>query len=549
MKRSFIVTAALILSMTSLPALAAKHAKHHAPAASSAAQPKQSVTKGSVTVEGNHINYKAITGIAIIKNEKGQPYTSMSYTAYIKKGVKNAADRPITFFYNGGPGSSTVWLHMLAFGPKLAVVGNGKLTPPAPYKFENNDYSLLDATDEVFIDMPGTGYGRIIGKKEGGVGKPKMVWGIDPDAQAFTRFITQYLSQHSRWNSPKFLYGESYGTTRSAVLGYDLEQADVYLNGIILQSSILNFDLSVDGPEGNPGVNIAYATGLPSYTATAWYHHKLPNQASSSSPATAGSGAAGQAGQANSQLSSLLKKAEHFAMNDYLLALDKGNLISAAEKKQIAQTMHQYTGLPVAYIMKADLKVSGGQFAHELLGDSGDITGRLDSRYSGPALDPMGESGHYDPLDSAIDAPTVALFNDYVRNTLHFGKGRVYRAEAYRQIYSRGGWNQKHRAPGSNYPNSGTPNVMLDLATAMKQNPNLKVLLTGGYMDLGTPYYAAEYEMHQLPIPSKLQKNISYDFFASGHMVYVNPQAHKGLHDAAAKFIEANTGSNSKSNK
>jgi carboxypeptidase C (cathepsin A) len=524
MKRSLFLAATLALSLAALPVLASMpHPHAPSPASASHASPvkdQQSVTQGSVTVEGKQIGYKAITGLLVIKNDKGKPYTSMSYVAYVKKGEDNKANRPITFFYNGGPGSSTVWLHMMAFGPKIAKVGNATLTPPAPYKLENNDYSLLDATDMVFIDMPGTGFGRIIGKDEGGVGTPKMVWGIDQDAHTFTRFITKYLTRHSRWNSPKFLYGESYGTTRSAVLSYDLEQANVGLNGIVLLSSILNFSISVDGPRSNPGINIAYATGLPSYAATAWYHKKLP-------------------GERPDNLEAFLKKVEHFAMNDYLLALNQGNLLSKQDKKQIAEKMHQYTGLPVAYLLKANLKVTGGQFAHELLSDEDDITGRLDSRYSGPAIDPLGESGRYDPLNSATSAPTMALFNDYVRNTLKFGQGMHYRSSVYRQIYTQaGGWDQKHHQPGQRYGGSGTPNVMNDLAVAMKHDPNLNILLTGGYMDLGTPFYAAEYEMHQLPIPEKLQKNIHYKFFPSGHMVYVNPDAHKGLHDSAAKFIE-----------
>lgn len=526
MKRSIFLAATLALSLATLPALASMP-HPHAPSPASAShashvKDQQSVTHGSVSVEGKRIGYKAITGLLVIKNDKGEPYTSMSYVAYVKNGEDNKANRPITFFYNGGPGSSTIWLHMMAFGPKIAKVGNGTLTPPAPYTLENNDYSLLDATDMVFIDMPGTGFGRIIGKDKGGVGTPKMVWGIDQDAQTFTRFITKYLTKHSRWNSPKFLFGESYGTTRSAVLSYDLERASVGLNGIVLLSAILNFNISVDGPQYNPGINIAYATGLPSYAATAWYHKKLP-------------------GERPDDLPAFLKKVEHFAMNDYLLALNKGNLLSEQDKQQIAQTMHQYTGLPVAYILKANLKVTGGQFAHELLSDEGDITGRLDSRYSGPAIDPLGERGHYDPLNSATSAPTVSLFNDYVRNTLKFGHGMHYRPSVYRQIYTKGGgWDQEHHQPGQRYGGSGTPNVMNDLAVAMKHNPNMKILLTGGYMDLGTPFYAAEYEMYQLPIPEKLQKNITYKFFPSGHMVYVNPKAHKGLHDATAKFIEAN---------
>ncbi|HET7307214.1 MAG TPA: peptidase S10 [Gammaproteobacteria bacterium] len=520
--------AGVALALIAGPALAAgggNDHQHDKNAASKVQPPKdqQSVTNGSVEIDGNRIRYKAIAGIMVLKDRSkdDKPYASMSYVAYIKTGVDHQDHRPITFFYNGGPGSSTVWLHMLAFGPKRVVVGNGTLTPPAPYHLVNNSDSLLDATDMVFIDAPGTGFGRVIGKKEGGVGKPKDVWGIDPDAKAFTQFIARWLTEHSRWNSPKFLFGESYGTTRSAVLSYDLEQHNIDLNGVVLLSSILNFDISVDGPQGNPGVNISYATGLPSYAATAWYHHKLPNQPKDLVP--------------------FLKQVEHYAMTDYLEALNLGNTINPQQKRKVAEQLHQYTGLPVDYILKDNLRIAGGQFAHELLGNADRITGRLDSRYSGPAMDPMGERGRYDPMDSSIDAPTVAEFNDYIRNTLHFGKGMHYRPSAYRQIYSSGGgWSFKHRQPGSGYASSGTPNVMPDLTAALKHNPNMNVLLMGGYFDLGTPFFAAEYEMYQLNLPKDLQDNISFHFFPSGHMVYLNPKAHDGLHDAAAKFIEAN---------
>ncbi|MGH8275035.1 MAG: S10 family peptidase [Gammaproteobacteria bacterium] len=516
--------ASLALALFVSPALAAGHAKPGAAhgqaahgASASAPKSQQSETEGSVTVGGERIGYKAIAGVLVLKNDKNKPYVSMSYVAYIKKGVKNAADRPITFFYNGGPGSSTVWLHMLAFGPKRVVVGNGTLTPPAPYQLVNNDESLLDATDEVFIDAPGTGFGRVIGKDEGGAGTPKDVYGIDADAHTFARFITQYLTKNNRWNSPKFLFGESYGTTRSAVLSNILETDDsVGLNGVILLSAILDYDISVDYPQINPGVNISYILGLPSYAATAWYHKKLPNQPK--------------------ELQPFLKKVEQFATTDYAQALMKGDQLDAATKKHVAEQMHEYTGLPTAYILKADLRVNGGQFAHELLGQDDEITGRLDSRFSGPTMNPLGESAQYDPLDSAIDAPTVAMFNDYVRNTLKFGQGMTYKPQISVFRY----WSFKHQPPGAPFALPFTPNVMPDLASAMKHNPDLKIMLAGGYFDLGTPFYSAEYEMHQLTIPPKLQKNISYHFFPSGHMVYLNPKAHKGLHDAAAKFIEAN---------
>jgi len=513
--RSILRSATFALALVAIPALAVAGEHEHSDSQSAAnvapPQSQSSVTHGVVTVEGQRIRYKAVAGIMVLDNSKGKPYTSMSYFAYIRSDVTNESDRPITFFYNGGPGSSTIWLHMLAYGPQLVKVGSGTLTPPAPYRVVNNDYSLLDATDMVFVDAPGTGFGRVIGKDQGGVGKPSDVYGLEPDAKAFTRFITNYLSEHGRWNSPRFLYGESYGTTRSAVLASDLEGKSVDLNGIILQSSILNFDLSVDDPRSNPGVNISYATGFPSYAATAWYHHKVPNQPK--------------------ELGPFLKKVEAFSMGEYLTALNQGNLISSQMKQKVAEQMHEFTGLPVAYILKANLKVTGGEFAHELLDDSDDVTGRLDSRYSGPAMDPMSERAYYDPLDSAIDSPTVSVFNDYVRNTLDFGKGLHYHPEIYGSMH----WSWKHNGQ------TGTPNVMNDLAQAMKMNPNMKILLTGGYYDLGTPFYAAEFEMHQLPIPQKLQKNISYDFYKSGHMVYLNPVSHKRIHDDAARFIEANS--------
>lgn len=514
MKRIFVLIP-MLLALGAMTAFADDAAPQKGndktPAAKTAAPKDQSSeTHGSVTINGQPIRYKAVAGVMILKNHDEKPFASMSYVAYIRSDVSNPSERPITFFYNGGPGSSTIWLHMLAFGPKRVVVGSGTLTPPAPYQLVNNNDSLLDATDMVFVDAPGTGFGRVIDKDKGGVGKPDDVYGIDPDGKAFAQFITRYLTDNSRWNSPKFLFGESYGTTRSAVLAGDLQRDNVDLNGIILLSSILNFDLSVDDPDSNPGVNSSYATGLPSYAATAWYHHKLPNQPK--------------------DFQAFLQEVEQFAMGDYLQALNQGDQISAATKQQIAEKMHQFTGLPVAYILKDDLKVTGGQFAHELLSDDDMTTGRLDSRYSGPSLDPMAEQGYYDPLDSAIDSPTVSVFNDYIRDTLNFGKDLTYDPEIYGSMH----WSWKHHGE------SGTPNVMNDLAQAMKLNPNMKVMLAGGYFDLGTPFYAAEFEMHQLPIPASLQQNISYHFFPSGHMVYLNPESHKGLRDAAAKFIEAN---------
>ncbi|HET7674171.1 MAG TPA: peptidase S10 [Gammaproteobacteria bacterium] len=483
---------------------------------------KQSVTHGTVTVEGHRVRYKAVAGILVLKNNDEKPTATMSYTAYFKDGVDDESKRPITFMYNGGPGSSTMWLHMGSFGPvRVAGVDAGERAS-APYKLVNNDYSLLDVSDVVFIDMPSTGFGRIIGKDEGGAGQAKDFFGIDQDASAFAQFITEFLSKYQRWNSPKYLFGESYGTTRSAVLSDYLQSRDnVGLNGVVLLSTILSFDVSdVDGPERNPGSDLPYALALPTYAATAWYHHKLPN--------------------APKELEPFLKQVEQFAMSDYIRALNAGSTLDDATRKAVVAKLHQYTGLPESYIEKANLRINGGEFTKELLGDTDRTAGRLDTRYEGPTMDPLSQGAEYDPQSAAISQAYVALFNHYMRSTLKFGKDMHYRPNNYRGIYSGSGWDMKHQAPGTGYPQD-IPNVMPDLAHAMKYNPQLKVLLTGGYFDLATPFYAAIYTMHHLPIEKRLHKNIDIDFLQSGHMVYVHTQALKKLHDRVAKFIKSTT--------
>lgn len=470
-------------------------------------KPHKSVTHGSVTVEGNKINYEAVAGTLILKNNLDTPTCSMSYVAYLKEGG-DAAQRPITFIYNGGPGSSTIWLHMGAWGPQRVYLNDTSRTK-APYKTVNNDYSLLDASDLVFIDAPGTGFGEVITKQRGGAGEPKDFFGIDQDAHAFANFITQFLSDYNRWDSPKYLFGESYGTTRSAVLSNILQSEDnVGLNGVILLSQILSFSNSTDLVKGNPGDDRSYQFALPSYTATAWYHHKLPNQPEKLEP--------------------LLKEAEHFSMNEYAHALDQGSLLDSTTFNNIAEKLHEYTGLPVAYIKKANLRVSGPQFEQTLLGDENKITGRLDSRFTGDAVDPLSEYSEYDPLSSFTGAAFIATFNNYVRKELDFGKSMQYQVRG--NVWP---WDFKRE---SNF----FPNVMNDLAQAMIYNPDLKVMLNMGYFDLGTPYFEGEYEMHHLPMPNSLQKNIELDTYYSGHMVYLHPESLKKLHDNVAKFI-ANT--------
>ncbi len=485
-------------------------------------KPEQQESKGSVTIGGNVINYDAYAGTLVVhpkdwddvpQNADPDPKNksaaaSMFYVAYFKSDTKGAP-RPVTFLFNGGPGSSTVWLHMGAFGPKRVVTADDSHTAAAPYSVVNNEYSLLDASDLVFVDAPGTGFSRLSGKD-----REKAFYGVDQDAWAFSDFIVQFLAKYGRWNSPKYLFGESYGTTRSAVLSNVLEtERDVDFNGVILLSQILNFSLDSDFPEFNPGVDLAYQLNLPTYAASAWYHHKLP--------------------EPHPDLAPLLTEVEHFAMNEYALALEAGASLPLDQRHAIAAKLHQYTGLPVAYVEKADLRINGGEFEKNLQDESNLTTGRLDTRFSGPTYDPLSKQAEYDPQSAAISSAYVSAFNDYVRKELKFGENREYKPEI--EVFK--WWSFTHKPPGVPFPLPGATNVMLDLATAMKYNPNLKILLNAGYFDLATPFYEGIYEMQHLPIPPELQKNIEYQFYESGHMVYAHEASLKAIHDNVASFI------------
>ena len=499
-------------------------------------KPESVTSNGSVTIGGHVIPYQAIAGTLIVhpkdwddvprdpNPEKGTPgaaedggdaknptaEASMFYVAYFKTG---GGPRPVTFVYNGGPGSATLWLHLGAFGPRRIVTATDVHTPAAPYSLVNNTSSLLDVTDLVFLDAPGTGFSRIAGKD-----KDKAFYGIDQDAYAFADFIVQFLSKYSRWNSPKYLFGESYGTPRSAVLINQLEaDRSIDFNGVILLSQILNFDLSPDRPTANPGIDLPYETVLPTYAASAWYHKKLPAE--------------------HPDLNALLTEVEQFAVGDYARALAAGAALGATERAAIAAKLHDYTGLSVAYILKADLRIDGGEFRQTLQGDDDMAIGRLDTRFSGPDLDPLAQRADYDPQSSALSSAYVSAFNDYVRKDLHYGEGKLFKPSipTYRT------WNWQHQQPGQSQqpPTSSRQgaNVMPDLANAMKINPKLQVQLNAGYFDLATPFYQGVYEMHHLPIPANLQANIDYKFYDSGHMVYAKESSLRQLHDNVAGFI------------
>lgn len=526
-----VLTATLALSPALSHAADDKTADKPATEKPTPVAPQDVTTEGAVDAGGQHILYKAIAGTitvgatdeqdaqlgpdgkalpdtdaAQVKEPKdAAPVARMFYVAYLKKDAK-VEDRPITFIYNGGPGSSTVWLHMGSFGPKHVVTSDDKHVPAAPYRLIDNTYSLLDTSDLVFIDMPGTGFGRLVGKD-----KEKSFWGIDQDGHAFARFIARFISKYNRWNSPKYLFGESYGTTRSAVVSNILENdKSIDLNGVILLSQIFNFTSDIDAARTNPGIDLPYELALPTYAATAWYHHKVPQQPAALEP--------------------FLKEVEDFATGEYAHALAQGTDLSASEKQTVAEKLHNYTGLSTAYLIKADLRVSGGGFEKNLQDDQGLTTGRLDTRFSGPSLDPLSSEAEYDPQSSAISSAYVSLFNDYVRRELKYGDGQTYLPGA---DFGSAQWDFKH---------SGNPinlNVSADIANAMKTNPRLKVMVNGGYYDLATPFYAAEYEDKHLPIPASLAGNIEYAWYESGHMVYVHDQSLKLLHDKVAAFIRS----------
>jgi carboxypeptidase C (cathepsin A) len=506
------------------------------------AAPADVTTQGEVNAGGQHIAYNAIAGTITVgatdtqdaqlgpdgKPQPGsqlaasepkdpkdaEPTARMFYVAYFKKDAK-AEERPITFFYNGGPGSSTMWLHLGSLGPKYVETNGDTHLPGAPYKLIDNPYCLLDVSDLVFIDMPGTGFGGLAGKDAG-----KAFWGVDQDANAFARFIARFLAKYDRWNSPKFLFGESYGTTRSAVLANLLEnEKNIDLNGVMLLGEIFNFSIDTGIRSRGPGMDLPYELALPTYAATAWYHKKLSPQPPAIEP--------------------FLKQVEDFALGEYMHALAQGTDISDAEKQAVAEKIHEYTGLPVAYVLKANLRVDGGEFLKAFEDDKDITTGRYDTRFLGPAIDPLSQRPGYDPQSAAISSAYTALINSYLRNDLKYGTGQTYLPGA---LFGGVHWDWTRQEPGGWFAASGGLNVSGDLADAMKTNPHLKVMVNGGYYDMATPFFGAEYEEKHLPIPPSLTKNIEYDWYESGHMAYVRDDSRKLLHDRVATFIRKTDG-------
>ncbi|WP_083671821.1 S10 family peptidase [Sphingomonas montana] len=453
------------------------------------AQPK----RGAVTVAGRSIAYTATPGTLTIRNEEGEPIASMFYVAYVADRAKGARPRPVTFTFNGGPGSSSMWLHMGSIGPVQVQIADTTTTAPAPYRIVPNRFSMLDKTDIVFLDAIGTGLSRPIGRA-----KVKDFASVDKDIDAFARGIIRYLTIANRWDSPKFLFGESYGTLRAAGLAYALQQRGVQMNGVVLLSSILNYGVR------QPGYDQIHLTYLPTYAATAWYHDRLPNR-----PAT---------------LEPFLSEVRQWAIGPYANALAKGDALPDAERDAVARQLSAYTGLSTDYLIRSDLRVTLSRFRKELMRDRRRTVGRLDSRFLGIDADPVGEDPEYDATDAAISGPYVGALNSYLFGTLGYRTPLSYRPNFYAEL---GGanWNQGHAAPGGRGGGAAMAlaNTALDLSAAMRQNPYLKVLSLNGYYDMATPFFGAEYDLGHMQLDRSLRGNLTFRYYEAGHMVYVKP--------------------------
>ncbi len=479
------------------------------PVESPAVPPKEesTATDHSIKIGSQTVPYKATVGSLLLKNEKDEPTALIFFTSYIRSDVKDLSQRPISFLYNGGPGSSSLWLHMGSFGPKRVSTVNAGVTPPAPYKLEDNPNCLLDKSDLVFIDPVGTGFSRAVGKSQ-----DKDFWGVDQDARSLAQFVETYISRNNRWNSPKFLIGESYGTFRNAILANTLQNRyTLYLNGLVMISSV--WDLGTIS--FYPGEDLSYILYLPSYAATAWYHKVLTDRPDN--------------------LNAFLDEASKFAKGEYADALLKGSAISDAEKSAIAKKYARFTGLSEDYVLKSDLRVKLFQFMQELQRSRGLTTGRLDARFSGPTYNLTSDSAEYDPQEAAISGAFVAAFNQYVREELKYNPDREYHVAAQ---FGENNWDWKHSAgDGAFFP--GSPNVMLDLASAMVTNTHLQVEMEDGDYDLATPFTESEFATEHLGLPANLQKNIHHRRYEAGHMMYLRDEDLAKLKSNVAAFLDS----------
>ncbi len=465
-------------------------------------EPQPAVTHHQIQVGGRTLHYTATVAYLPIKDAAGKTQALMFYVAYTLDGT-NAGERPLTFAFNGGPGSASIWLHMGVLGPRKVVLEKEGFLPAAPYRIEDNASTLLDKSDLVLVDAIGTGFSR-----PADVPKGKKFWGVKGDIESFGEFIRLYITRNERWSSPLFLLGESYGTTRAAGISGYLSDHGISFNGIVLLSTVLAFQTL----EFNKTNDQPYALIVPSYAMIAAYHHKL-------APELAGN------------LENLRKEVEHWVANDYTLSLAKGDSLTPAERQDVIDHLARYTGLSKEFIDQTNLRIDVRGFTHHLLADQKLRVGRLDGRFTGP--DPLGYEGtpFYDPTIT-IQPPFTSVFNDYVRRELGYKTDMPYYVMAHDAWGRAFEWNW-----GSGI--EGFPDTAIALREAMVKNRHLKVLVIEGYYDLATPYYAANYSMDHLDLPAGYRKNISYTTDASGHMVYLDSASLVKMKSDVAAFIDA----------
>lgn len=471
------------------------------------AEDKLVVSKHSIKLKGKEIKYTVTAGTMVLKEETAdrekeaegeKPKAQVFFVAYSKDGVKDPAKRPLTFSFNGGPGSASVWLHLGVLGPRRVLMHKDGELPPPPYQLTDNEFSILDETDLVFIDPMNTGYTRPV---EGVA--PKQWHGFKKDIELVGDFIRLYTTRNNRWLSPKFLIGESYGTTRSAGLsGYLQERHGMYLNGIMLISSILDFTTT----DFNVNNDLPYLMFLPGYTATAWYHNVL---------------------KPHKPLQEWLKEAEEFALGDYAKALLKGDALTKEERADIVKRLSQYTGISEQFIERSNLRINDQHFFKELLRERGLTVGRLDARLIGRDRLGVKETPEYDPLLTNIMGPYTAAFYDYIRRELKFETDLPY------EILSGFVHPWSYREFENAYVNVGET-----LRAAMTYNHHLKVFVANGYYDLGTPYFATEYTFNHLGLDEELRKNVTMEYYDAGHMMYIHIPSLKQMKTDLSKFIK-----------
>ncbi len=466
----------------------------------------------TVTIGGKEISYTVTTGTLVLKEEtekKGdkegesegeKPKASVFFVAYTRNDVEDTAQRPVTFSFNGGPGSSSVWLHLGALGPRRVWMDDIGNLPPPPYRLVDNAHSILDVTDLVFIDPVLTGYSRaVVGEKA------KEFLNFKKDIESVGDFIRLYTTRYQRWLSPKFLIGESYGTTRAAGLsGYLQDRHGMYLNGIMLVSSILDFGTA----DFHPGNDLPHILYLPAFAATAWYHQRLE-------------------AQLQKDLRALLDEVEAFTLSEYTAALMKGAALAAEERTAIIKRLARYTGLSADYLDRVNLRIEIMRFTKELLRDQRRTIGRLDSRFTGIDRDSGGETFEYDPSMANITGPYTAAFNDYVRRELNFESDLPYEVLNFKANEQWSFAQHENRYV----------EVAETLRKAMTSNPYLKIFVANGYYDLATPYFATEYTFNHLGLDPSLQQNIAMGYYEAGHMMYIHQPSLAQLKQDLVTFI------------